>query len=57
MTFTFKEWLSTKEGKACVEYPLPSGSEYLRNRLLWAFQAGMQSAIEDAIKIIRETKP
>lgn len=36
----FEKWLASEDGKKCADYPITGGSEYLRNRLWWAFQAG-----------------
>lgn len=41
---TFEQWLKTECGKKCAEYPITGGSQYLRNRLWWAFDAGRQEA-------------
>jgi hypothetical protein len=47
---TFDEWLRTDVGAKCADYPITGGSEYLRNRLWWAFSAGQQ-ATRDEIAI------
>lgn len=35
----FPEWIQTKNGKSCMEWPI-SEPMYLQNRLFWAFDAG-----------------
>jgi hypothetical protein len=46
---TFDQWLKTYHGKACEAYPITGGSEYLRNRLWWAFEAGKAAQRNDAM--------
>lgn len=41
---TFEQWLASDEGKTCADYSTLTGAEYLRNRLWWAFQAGLTSS-------------
>jgi hypothetical protein len=40
---TFEQWLASDEGKMCANYSTLTGAEYLRNRLWWAFQAGLNA--------------
>jgi hypothetical protein len=41
---TFEQWLLTEEGKRCAQWPMV-GPEYLRNRLWWAFHAGVEEGL------------
>jgi hypothetical protein len=54
----FDEWLKSDAGKKCADYPITGGSEYLRNRLWWAFSAGEQYARDKlVIEDIRRQLP
>jgi hypothetical protein len=56
---TFEEWLLTKHGRECLGWPV-SDIQYLRNRLWWAFQAGLDAGkelAEGAPTSNPETKP
>ena len=55
MSKNFDEWLQSDAGRACAAYPITGGSEYLRNRLWWAFSAGEQSA-RDKLVLDANTK-
>lgn len=45
---TFDEWLKTKNGiESNDEQGIPIGQPYLRNRLWWAFEAGVESGEQD----------
>jgi hypothetical protein len=45
----FDEWLRTECGQQCADYPVTGGSEYLRNRLWWAFSAGQQASRDEIV--------
>lgn len=38
---TFEEWLRSPEGEGCLHWPV-TDITFLRNRLWWAFNAGLQ---------------
>lgn len=41
---TWEEWLASDEGKSCANWATLSGPKYLKNRLWWAFNAGLKSS-------------
>lgn len=42
---TFEEWLLTKDGKMCADFSTLKPGEYLKNRLWWAYQAGLNATL------------
>lgn len=44
---TFEEWLETEDGKRSMDLSAPVVQPYLRNRLWWAFEAGVKSGLND----------
>lgn len=43
---TFDQWLLSEEGKRCETWPV-TDIKFLRNRLWWAFQAGVVEGMTD----------
>ena len=63
----FEKWINSKEGKSCNDLSTLKSQPYLRNRLWWAFMAGvefgenptiskMQKVINDAHRKIGELR-
>lgn len=46
----FEDWVRSECGSKCLNYPL-TDQEYLRNRLYWAFNAGLEAAPEDVLRM------